>query len=294
MSERLIFACDGTEHPIALTAEFAPKTVAALRRWVPAEITLHCAKIAGSHVYWPTPILETLERGSNIHTLPAGAFLYYPDRQYMEITYAPLQAETALVSNLGIFEGDLGWLRQFAEFQRQQQGRRVFTARLYVPGHREAPAAAQPAPEEDSPLERIRAERRRVWHAEPQELEAFIMRDGLNIPFGPLITAEGEFRRTQELLWRLWRNQDGDVDAVRVRIAREVLDLALARVVGYCQLSEAGAVLKVGRDGLLTPGAPVTDLLAELTIYCGRMAGWLDLHIPWWEANEITRRNRAG
>lgn len=292
MSERLIFECGGTENPVALTEEFAPRTVAALRAWAPAEITLHCAKIAGSHIYWPTPVLETLERESDIHALPAGAFLYYPDRQYMEITYAALQAETASVSMLGMFEGDLHWFRQFAEEQRREQGRRVFRARLYFPDERERDAPREPTGAA-SALDRVRAERRAAWDAEPEELQQFMQRDGLNIPFGPLITAEGEFRRSQELLWRLWRNAAGHDDAARVQIAREVLDLAIARVVGYCQLTEAGAVLETGRDGLAEPGAPVGELLGELTIYCGRMAGWLDLQVPWWEANEITRRNRA-
>ena len=287
MSGRLIFEVAGTRHPIDVTDAHAPRTLAALRRWLPAEITIHCAKIAGCHIYWPTPILETLEEGADIHSLPPGAFLYYPDRQYMEITYDALQAETAAVNMLGTFAGDLGWLRAFADDQRARHGREIFTARLFFEGEETRKA---PAPAGEGAHGRLRAALAAAWQAEPQELRDFLMRTGLNIPFGPVITAEGEFRRTQELMWRLWRNANGHDDATRSVIARETLDLTLARVVGYCHLGEAGAALEAGRDALLAPGADVTAILGDLTIYCGRMGAWLDLHVPWWECNALMRR----
>lgn len=292
MTTRIVFECDGYEHPIAITEEFAPRTVAALRDWLPTEITLHSAKIAGCHIYWPTPILVPLEKGANIHSLPAGSFLYYPDRQYLEITYDALQAETAAVNMLGTFEGDLAWLREFAERQRREHGQKVFTARLRFEGQSGADSSSIDA-SDDSPLGRLKQGRMKAWADEPEELKALLKRDGLNIPFGPMITAEGEFRRTQELLWRLWHNSNGHDDSVRVVIAREVLDLTLARIVGYCQLEEAGQTLQAGKDALSEPNASVGDILGELTIYCGRMGAWIDLHIPWWEANEVTRRNLA-
>lgn len=302
MSDTLVFRCDGTDYPIALTDAYAPRTLAALTAWLPAEVTIHCAKIAGCHIYWPSPILEPLEQGADIHALPPGAFLYYPDRQYLEITYDALQAETAAVNMLGTFQGDLGWLRAFADRQRQQHGQRVFTARLFLPDQ-----AGQPLNEPDAPRDvgaqpasagaRLAAGRRAAWAGQPPELDAFLRRDGLNIPLGPVITAEGEFRRTQELMWRLWRNAGGLDDAARVMIACETLDLTLARVVGYCHLHDAGAILTAGRDALraaLVSGeSDVSAILGDLTLYCGRMSAWLDLHVPWWEANEIMRRHRT-
>ncbi len=291
MTERLIFDCGGRRAPIALTDRYAPRTLAALRALLPTQVTIHCSKIAGAHIYWPTPILELLEEGADIHSLPAGAFLYYPDRQYIEITYDALQAETAAVNLLGQFEGDLAWLRVLAEDNRRRSGQRVLTARLFAEGQDEsAPAASAPG---DGPLGVLRAARQAAWAAEPHELRALLRRDGLNIPLGPMITAEGEFRRTQELLWRLWRNANGHADTLRIAMAREVLELALARVVGYCHLVEAGTALEAGHAALGQPGADVGAVLGELVVYCGRMAGWLDLHVPWWEANEITRRNIA-
>ncbi|KAA5607475.1 hypothetical protein F1188_01545 [Roseospira marina] len=297
--ETLLFQCDGTEHPIALTDAHAPRTLAALKAWMPAEVTIHCAKIAGCHIYWPTPILECLEEGADIHTLPPGAFLYYPDRQYLEITYDALQAETAAVNFLGVFQGDLGWLRHFADGQRRSHGQRVFTARLSLAGadgagDRHDTGAVEGAPRSGSPARvRLAEGRRAAWAHQPREVHDFVLRDGLNIPFGPLITAEGEFRRTQELMWRLWANVSGYDNRTRATIACETLELTLARVVGYCHLTQAGAILEAGRDALREDDADVTAILGDLTVYCGRMSAWLDAHVPWWEANEVMRRNQG-
>jgi hypothetical protein len=297
MTDHLIFRCEGTDHKVTLTDEAAPRTLAALKSWLPADITLHCAKIAGCHIYWPTPILEPLEQGTDIHSLPPGAFLYYPDRQYMELTYDALQAETASVNLLGHIVGDVGWLRDLADVQRRQHGRRTFPARLVLPGQEEeaTPACAPPVAGDAGPRGHLRAGRERVWAEEPAEVEALMRRDGLNIPFGPLVTAEGEFRRTQELMWRLWRNAAGHDDRTRALIACETLDLTLDRVVGYCHLHESGAVLRAARKALAgADGATANETLADLTIFCGRMAAWLDLRIPWWDANEVVLRHRAG
>jgi hypothetical protein len=209
----------------------------------------------------------------------------------MEIIYDALQAETAAVNYLGRYEGDLDWLRAFADRQRREHGSRIFTARLSIAGTNAPATGDGDGPADPAPLARIRRARRAAWSAEPEELRAFLRREGLNIPFGPTVTAEGEFRRTQEILWRLWRNANGHDDPTRATVAREVLELAIARVVGYCQLEEAGGTLRDGIEALGDPAADVATVLGELTIYCGRMGAWLDLHIPWWEANEITRRN---
>jgi hypothetical protein len=256
-------------------------------------VTIHCSKIAGAHIYWPAPILEVLESGADIHALPAGSFLYYPDRQYLEITYDALQAETAAVNLLGRFEGDLAWLRDIGEENRRRSGQRILTARLSAEREGDAPPAAPDAGAATGPLAALRRARRAAWAAEPEELRALMRREGLNIPLGPVVTAEGEFRRTQELLWRLWRNETGHDDALRAAMAREVLELTLARVVGYCHLHEAGAALRAGHAALVRPGTDVGAVLGDLVLYCGRMAGWLDLRVPWWEANEIARRNVA-
>ncbi len=289
MPETLIFTCDGVPHEIALTDEFAPRTLAGLKEILPTRITIHCAKIAGCHIYWHSPVLALLEKGADIHSLPPGAFLYYPDRQYFEITYDALQAETASVNLVGHFKGDLGWLRDFAERHRRESGGPVTYATLELA---DAPPAAGPArPEGDTPWDRLRRARADVWDTEPADVRKLLRRDGLNIPFGPLMTAESYMRVTHELLWRLWANKSGLDAAERRAAAINALELAVARVAGYCQMEETGARLGDAITCLSDPALPVEDVLAETLRYCARMAGWLDLQVPWWRANELAKES---
>ena len=286
MTTRLMFHCEGVDHEIALDDSHAPETLALVLDWLPAEVTIHCAKIAGCHIYWPTPVLARLEGGTDIHALPPGSFLYYPDRQYLELTYDALQAETVSVNVLGRLSGDVEWLREFADRQRRDSGRRIHTARVGVAGA--APGAPPAGPVGEDPWSRLRRARLAAWAAEPAEVGALLARDGLNIPFGPLVTAEGAFRHTHELLWRLWNAPRRHDDATRSAIAVAMLELAIGRVADFCHMTEAGAVLGCGVECLVSRTAPVDEVLAELVLYCARLSAWLDLHMPWWSANQLT------
>ena len=107
---------------------------------LPARVDVHCAKIAGSHIMWPVPFVERAEKASDVLAMPPGAFFFWPERQYLEITYDALQAETAAVSYLGRLTDDVGWLRDYADRQRRSQGRAIFTAEIFVPGGRPTPS----------------------------------------------------------------------------------------------------------------------------------------------------------
>ncbi|MCA8967506.1 MAG: hypothetical protein KDC48_21675 [Planctomycetes bacterium] len=286
MTDTLVFTLEGVDHEIVLDAGHAPRTLELVLASLPQTLTIHCAKIAGCHVYWPTTVLARLERGTDIHALPAGSFLYYPDRQYLELTYDVLQAEKAAVNALGRLAGDTGWLRTFAERQRRESGRAIYTAVLRAPGA--GPSAPASPPAGDDAWSRLRRARAAAWGHEPAEVAALLARDGLNIPFGPLITAEGGFRHAHELLWRLWNDQ-AKPDAEKVAIAVAMLELAIARVAGFCHMNEAGAVLGDGITCLKSSASPVDEVLAEVLLYCARLSAWLDLHVPWWQANELTR-----
>lgn len=288
MSDRLIFHCEGQDHHIALVDDPASETLAQLRAWLPAEVTIHCAKIAGCHIYWPSPVLARLEKGQDIHTLAPGAFLYYPGRQYMEIIYDALQAETAEVTLLGHLEGDIGWLRDYATRQRREAGFRPFTARLSIEGDaRPKPVPAFPG---DTAWDRIRRARRAVWAAEPDEIAALIGNSGHNIPFGPMMTADGYFRAVFESLWQLWVAPDRFDDRQRRAAAINALELGIARIGHYCRMGSTQALLADGIACIEDGSVPLQELLAELILYCSRMSNWIDLHIPWFEANELTRR----
>jgi hypothetical protein len=114
VSATLIFRVDGVGHQIALEPSHAPKILTKVIAALPARVDVHCVKIAGSHIMWPVPFVEHAEKASDALTMPPGAF-FWPERQYLEITYHALQAETAAVSYLGHLTDDVGWRREYAE-----------------------------------------------------------------------------------------------------------------------------------------------------------------------------------
>lgn len=289
MSESLIFSCEGQDHEIALVDRPASETLRQLKSWMPAEISIHCAKIAGCHIYWPSPILAHLEDATDIHDLPPGSFLYYPDRQYLEIIYDELQAETAAVTYLGRLQGDVEWLREFAARQRKEAGSKVFMASLRLEDS--TPDSPLDVPEGDDPWSRIQRMRRNVWKAEPEEVARLLAGKGHNIPLGPMATADGYFRFVQESLWQLWNKPDRFSDAARRAATINALELGIARIGHYCHLSESEALLQDAIACVIAAKVPLQDLLAEVIFYCSRMSNWIDLHIPWFPANELTKKS---
>ena len=288
MTLTLIFTCEGTNHEIALFDRPGSATLAQLRAWLPAQTTLHCAKIAGCHIYWPSPILAALEEGTDIHRLPPGAFLYYPDRQYLEIIYDALQAETAAVTHLGQLQGDVGWLRDFATRQRREAGSKPFTAMLSLKDT--PPLAKTPLPADDTPWARVQRARHQVWQAEPAEIGRMLANKGHNIPLGPMATADGYFRFVQESLWQIWSAPARFDDAARRAVAVNSMELGIARIGHYCHLSDSEAFLNDAIAVVTQSQVPLQDLLAEAILYCSRMSNWVDAHIPWFPANELTKK----
>ena len=288
MTLTLIFTCEGTNHEIALFDRPGSATLAQLSAWLPAQTTLHCAKIAGCHIYWPSPILAALEEGTDIHRQPPGAFLYYPDRQYLEIIYDELQAETAAVTHLGQLQGDVGWLRVFATRQRREAGSKPFTAMLSL--KEISPQGKAPLPADDTPWARVQRARNQVWQAEPAEIGRMLANKGHNIPFGPMATADGYFRFVQESLWQIWVAPARFDDAARRAVAVNSMELGIARIGHYCHLSDSEAFLHDAIAVVTQSQVPLQDLLAEVILYCSRMSNWVDAHIPWFPANELTKK----
>ena len=285
MSSVLIFKVEGAEHEIELDGAHAPNTLAKLMAALPATVDIHCAKIAGSHIMWPVPFVVDVEGGSDVLAMPPGAFFFWPERQYLEITYAALQAETASVNYLGKLKGDVAWLRDYADRQRRDQGRKLFTAEVCV---REGVAPPTPQITGEGAWRHLREARRAAWVAPPADVGALLSRRGLNIPFGPLVMAEGELRKLHELLWRLWNQRSRRDDAEKARIAVFALEAAITRAGGFCHMRTTASVLQDGIACLETSATPTEDVLTELILYVGRMAAWLDLHICWWPMNELT------
>ena len=286
MDKTLIFKVDGVEHEIELDDTHAPKTLAKVLASTPATIDIHCAKIAGSHIMWPVPFVERAESAADVLDMQPGSFFFWPERQYLEITYDALQAETASVSYLGRLKHGAEWLRAYADRQRREQGRAIFTAELYLRDG--APPAPTPGTGGSDGLRRIRDARLAAWERAPADVDALLARRGLNIPYGPLSMAEGELRKLHELLWRLWNQEGRRSDAEKATIAAFVLEAAITRVGGFCHMLDTAGVFQSGIECLKAGADGVDDVLVELILFSGRMAAWLDLHICWWPINELT------
>lgn len=285
----LVFRVDGVEHEIVLDGSSCPRTLAQVKAVLPATVDIHCAKIAGSHIMWPVPFVERVENAADVLDMPAGSFFLWPERQYLEITYDALQAETASVNYLGQVRGDVMWLRDYAERQRRAQGREFFTAEVYLKrmDRQSVPSKDHPA-QDGSAWIGLKEARREAWSAEPADVARLLARRGLNIPFGPLSMAEGELRKLHELLWRLWNAGPGIADSEKISIARFAVEAAITRVGGFCHMSETSRVLENLIECLSERPALLEEILVEGILYTGRMAAWLDLHIQWWPINELT------
>ncbi|WP_137389826.1 hypothetical protein [Rhodoligotrophos defluvii] len=274
--------------PLVCDEAAAPRTVAALHRSMPMEAQLHTPKIAGSHIYWHAPFVCDVEGSSHVMDMPAGAFFYWPERQFLEISFAPLQAETATVTPLGRAECPVELVAALGERVRLTQGRVINTVRLTPIGEALAGVEETAA----SPLAALRSA---MWARMPDEVAALPSRRGIMHPIGPMIYAEADARNLHELLW--WSRealQREDAAVVRSGAALAV-DKAATRLRNFCHLDESATALDAIACALRDKGAPVGPVIDDAILIVGRLSAWLDLMIRWNDLNEaITAEPVAG
>jgi len=282
----IFFKLDGTEHEIELYPDLAPQTIGKLIANLPAKIDIHCAKIAGQHIFWHAPVVADIEKAQDILTLPPGTFLYWPERQFLELIYGELQAEKAQVSVLGRLKGDIGWLKEYGRYVVENHGRGLLTAELRA-GEGCDDLARPDKPVASPGLLTLRKARKQIWTAPPEEMFVLMRRTGMMLPYGPLAMAEGEFRKLHELLWRLRDQRFGISAAQRADVVTFLIDAFHARIDGFCGLHGAGIVLESAK-GLFADADIASDALEEIILYTGRAAAWLDAFIPWMALNAET------
>lgn len=274
----------GERWRIACDIARAPRTLATLAATLPTALQLHTPKIAGQHIYWHVPFVEDAEGGVDVMEAQPGAFLYWPARQFLELIFAPLQAETAEVTLLGQIEGGLPKLQALGLRLREQHGRKLFAGNLVPVEGVQAPEA-RPS---QVPAELL-ALRHKLWNASPTDIEALLASRATMHPAGPLFLAESEARILHELLWWVRGGLATEEARISRRIAAVACNKAATRLRDFCHLGEGAATIfaleaAFGRDDI-----PLAALVDEAILCAGRLAAWLDLRIPWSAVNEATR-----
>ncbi|AYD04212.1 hypothetical protein [Neorhizobium sp. NCHU2750] len=278
----LHFSAEGQTWPIKLTGT-AERTRSAMLRTLPLSLQLHTPKIAGSHIYWHAPFVEDVEGATHVLDAPAGAFLYWPVRQFLEITFAPLQAETAQVTLLGVLDAPIEGIASLAATLKRDQGRRIITGSL-TSVDCEMPDPASPSV---LPADMVAA-RQRLWAGMPADIAQVTSSRAIMHPAGPVFAAEGEARVLHELLW--WaRAELGSRDHHMLRqTAALALNKTATRLRDFCHMDETPALL-FSLEAAMTGPLPLAALLDEAIIVAGRIGAWLDLLIPWNDLNEAFR-----
>lgn len=280
---KLRMTVDGEDFAITCNGA-APRTFAALGRILPQPLQLHTPKIAGAHIYWHAPLVEDVEDGIDVLAAPPGAFIYWPVRQFLEITYAPLQAETASVTVLGQLDAPVERVAALAARLREGQGRRVFAGELA----RVAGAAPAPAPVLALPAGLL-ADCAALWRDCPDEIWNLRRSRALMHPAGPIFTAESEARTLHELMWRLRTDSAGMAEDVTRRLIATVLDRTAGRLRDFCHLKLVPDLLFRLSAAMGDKALPLADLLVLSITTSGRIAAWFDLLIPWNDINQAFR-----
>lgn len=279
----LVFSVEGKSWPIRLGGD-ALRTRAALLAALPMRLQLHTPKIAGSHIYWHAPFVEDVEGATHVLDAKAGAFIYWPVRQFLEITFAPLQAETAEITVLGHLDAPVEGIAELAAVLKCEQGRRIIEGTL-------APADAEPVePQTASVLpDDIVAGRRAVWDRMPADIAGITASRAIMHPAGPVFAAEAEARVLHELLWWVRAERNRTDETVLRRTAALALDKAATRLRDFCHLQETAALL-FRLEAAMDEPLPFDALIDEAILVSGRIGAWLDLLIPWNDLNEAFRK----
>lgn len=279
----LLFEADGMSFPLVCT-DAAPRTLSALARVLPLPLQLHTPKIAGSHIFWHVPFVQDVEGGVDVLSAPPGALIYWPVRQFMEITFAPLQAETASVTVLGHIDAPVAGIAALGEQLRREAGQRRFEGRLSRTDGGSAPATLAP----DVPPG-LHAARIRLWQDCPADIAGLTASRAILHPVGPLMQADAETRVLHEALWWIRASLGKRPAAVLRGAASLSLDRAAVRLRDFCHLPDSAATLFAARDAIDAGAHPLPDLIDETILIAGRIAAWIDLLIPWNAMNEAAR-----
>ncbi|NVP57453.1 hypothetical protein [Mycoplana rhizolycopersici] len=279
----LIFSAEGQSWPLRLNGN-AERTQRALLNALPLPLQLHTPKIAGSHIYWHAPFVEDVEGATHVLSAAPGAFLYWPVRQFLEITFAPLQAENAEITVLGHLDAPIEGIAALARTLKHEQGRRILSGTLERADRQSSvPEATQLLPPD------ILSARAKLWAACPADIGGITASRAIMHPAGPVFAAEAEARVLHELLWWV-RAERGkrDEDVLR-QTAALALNKTATRLRDFCHMEETPALL-FRLEAAMAEDLPFDSLIDEAILAAGRIGAWIDLLIPWNDLNEAFRK----
>jgi hypothetical protein len=281
---QLTFTAEGRTWPIRLGGN-ATRTRAALLASLPLRLQLHTPKIAGSHIYWHAPFVEDVEGATHVLDAQAGAFISWPVRQFLEITFAPLQAENAQITVLGHLDAPVDGIAELAAVLKREQGHRIIEGTLALAEGMEAEAIAV-AP---SVLpEHLVSRREALWDAMPADIARLTASRAIMHPAGPIFAAEAEARVLHELLWWVRAGLSHYDEAVLRQTMAITLDKTATRLRDFCHMDDTPALLFALRDATQET-LPLDVLVCEAILVAGRIGAWIDLLIPWNDVNEAFR-----
>ena len=279
---RLLFSAEGQSWPIKLTGN-AERTRSAMLRTLPLKLQLHTPKIAGSHIYWHAPFVEDVEGATHVLDAPAGAFIYWPVRQFLEITFAPLQAENAQITLLGHLDAPIKVITALAAMLKRDQGRRILSGSLTL-SEGEMPASL---PASVLPSDIIEA-RAALWATCPEDISRLTASRAIMHPAGPVFAAEAEARVLHELLWWIRAERSKGDEQVLRQTAALALNKCAVRLRDFCHMDTTPNLFFRLEAAMADPNS-FGALLDETIVIVGRVGAWLDLLIPWNGLNEAFR-----
>ena len=279
---RLIFSTEGQSWPISLTGS-AARTRKALLGILPMGLQLHTPKIAGSHIYWHAPFVEDVEGATHVLAAAPGAFIYWPVRQFLEITFAPLQAENAEITVLGQLDAPVEEIAALAATLRRDQGRRMLQGSLALAeGETTGTAPKPPLPDD------ILSARAALWAQCPEDIARITQSRAIMHPAGPVFAAEAEARVLHELLWWIRAGRGKRDESLLRQTAAIALNKTATRLADFCHMDTTPALLRRLEAAMAEP-LPFDALIDEAILVAGRIGAWLDLLIPWNDLNEAFR-----
>lgn len=279
----LIFSAEGQSWPLRLNGS-AERTQRALLNALPLPLQLHTPKIAGSHIYWHAPFVEDVEGGTHVLSAAPGAFVYWPVRQFLEITFAPLQAENAEITVLGYLDAPIEGIAALAKTLKHEQGRRILSGTLERADRQSAASQATTLLPAD-----ILSARAKLWAACPADISGVTASRAIMHPAGPVFAAEAEARVLHELLWWVRAERGKRDEAVLRQTAALALNKTATRLRDFCHMEETPALL-FRLEAAMAEELPFDALIDESILVAGRIGAWIDLLIPWNDLNEAFRR----